>query len=87
MKIYYRIYYIGGEDGHTDLRLPGVVLNYSDAVDVHDEGLARKLLKLRHFSRHVGPAVVVEDTEYEIRPFDDEGVWSAGDTEVDNDDT
>lgn len=60
-----RIYYIGGEDGYQDTRLPGVVLNYGMPVDVHGEGLAEELLALRHFALQPGPAQVVEDTPHE----------------------
>lgn len=63
-----RIYYIGGEDRHQDRRLPGIVLNFGDAVDVHGGDLAEELLALRHFALQPGPAQVVEDTPYEETP-------------------
>jgi len=78
-----RIYYIGGEDGHTDRRLAGVVLNYGDAVDVHDDKLVRKLLKLRHFAEEIGPAQVVEDTRHEKRAVMPARAAKADDAEPD----
>lgn len=61
-----RIYYVGGDNDHVDERLPGLILNYGNAVDVGGPDLAEELLKLRHFSKTIIPAQVVEDTKHEV---------------------
>lgn len=86
-----RLYYVGDQPGYTDLRLPGALLDYGNAVDVHDDELAGELLDLPHFSESIvaprpveiaGPLVMLGPEE--------EDLWlehEEEDLEVDNGDT
>lgn len=64
-----RLYYVGDEPDFTDDRLAGVVLNYGNAVDVHDETVAKKLLAQPHFAEQIVAArPVVRDTKKVPKP-------------------
>ena len=55
-----RLYYVGKDPDHTDLRLPGLLLNYGNAVDVCPDALAEELLALSHWSSRIVAARPVE---------------------------
>jgi len=88
-----RLYYVGTGIDFTDGRLPGMVLNYGNAVDVHDDELVEKLLVLSHFSdkivspRHVEVEAVQEDEPEEEWLDVVEEVPDDSDLEVDDDHT
>lgn len=88
-----RLYYVGDEHDYTDIRLPGVLLSYGNAVDVHNDELAAELLALPQFSdrivaaRPVFRAEILEEEEPEPESDDlPEPIEEAEDLEVDNDD-
>lgn len=84
-----RLYYVGTGIDFTDSRLPGVVLNYGNAVDVHDDELADKLLSLSHFAdKIVSPRPVEVEAVLEDEPEEEwldvvEEVPDDSDLEVD----
>lgn len=81
-----RLYYVGTEIDYVDIRLPGMVLNFGNAVDVHSDVLADELLALPQFNiTIVSPRAVfrAEVVEEEPEPEPDE----KDDLEVDHDDT
>lgn len=55
-----RLYYVGKDPDHTDPRLPGLLLNYGNAVDVYPDDLAEDLLALSHWSSGIVAARPVE---------------------------
>lgn len=84
-----RIYYVGGEDGYTDTRLPGLVLGYGTAVDTDDDR-AKKLLALPQFSdRIIPPQHVKHEAEVvaKAKITSIEGGQLEDDTEENHDDT